>query len=144
MGKEQFVGAWTLISFECRRSDGAVSYPIGDNPAGMIMYDAGGHMSGHVMRRNRMPFLAGDPLQGNADENRNAFEGYMAYCGTYDVNEQKKTVAHILECSLFPNWVGTIQTRFFEFFENQLRLTTPPILIGGHQQIIHVLWEQMA
>ena len=144
MGKEQFVGTWKLISFELRRSDGAVSYPLGQDPAGMIMYDAQGHMSGHVMRRDRTSFASEDPLQGSADEIRTALEGYMAYCGTYDVNEQKGTIAHILECSLFPNWVGTIQTRFFEFSENRLLLTTPPLMLGGHQQIVHALWERLA
>ena len=144
MGKEQFVGTWKLISFEFRRSDGAVSYPLGQNPAGMIMYAAQGYMSGHVMRRDRPAFVSGDPLQGSAEEIQTALEGYMAYCGTYDVNDQKGTIAHILECSLFPNWVGTIQTRFFECSENRLLLTTPPLMLGGQQQIVHVLWERMA
>ncbi len=143
MGKKQFVGTWKLISFEFRRSDGTVSYPIGQNPAGMIMYDVKGHMSGHVMRRDRTSFVSEDSLQGSAEEMRNAFEGYMAYCGTYAVNEQKSTVEHILECSLFPNWVGTIQTRFFEFSENQLLLTTPPLMFGGQQQVVHALWKRM-
>ena len=144
MGKEQFVGAWQLISFELREPGGAVSYPLGQNPAGMIMYDPQGHMSGHVMRRDRASFASGDPLQGNTEEIRTALEGYMAYCGTYNVNEQKGTISHILECSLFPNWVGTIQTRFFEFSDNLLLLTTPPLMLGGQQQVVHALWERMA
>ena len=144
MGNEKFVGTWKLVSFEFRRSDGAVSYPLGQNPAGMIMYDAEGHMSGHVMRRERASFASGDPLLGSAEEVRTAFEGYMAYCGSYDVNELKGTIAHILDCSLLPDWVGTIQTRFFQFSENRLLLTTPPLMLGGHQQIVHALWERMA
>lgn len=144
MGKNKFVGAWKLISFEFRGSDGAVRYPIGQNPAGMIMYDAKGNMSGHVMRRDRPAFASEDPLQGSAEEVRAAFEGYMAYCGTYDVDDEKGTIVHILDSSLFPNWVGTRQTRFFEFSENRLRLTTPPLTLGGHQQIVHALWERLA
>jgi len=144
LGKEQFVGTWKLISFELCRADGTVSYPLGQNPAGMIMYDIHGYMSGHVMRRDRMSFASGDPLQGSAEETRTAFQGYMAYCGTYDVNESKRTIAHILECSLFPNWGGTIQTRFFEFSGNRLLLTTPPLTLGGHQQTVRALWERLA
>ncbi len=108
------------------------------------MYDIHGYMSGHVMRRDRMSFASGDPLQGSAEETRTAFQGYMAYCGTYDVNESKRTIAHILECSLFPNWGGTIQTRFFEFSGNRLLLTTPPLTLGGHQQTVRALWERLA
>lgn len=143
MKKEQFVGAWKLISFEFRRSDGSVSYPLGSDPAGMIMYDTQGRMSGQIMRRDRTAFMSEDPLQGSDTEIRNAFEGYMAYCGTYDVNEHNGTIAHILDCSLLPNWVGTIQMRFFQFSGNRLLLSTPAITLGGHQQTVHALWERM-
>jgi len=144
MGQDQFIGTWNLISFKFVRSNGMVTQPLGHDPIGMIMYDASGHMSGHVMRRERPRFSSGDPLIGSAEEIQIAFAGYIAYCGTYVVNVKEKTISHILECSLLPNWVGTTQTRFFEFSGTQLTLTTPQGLFAGQEQIVQALWDRMA
>ncbi len=144
MGRERFIGTWKLISFELRRPDHEVTYPIGENPMGVIMYDEHGNMSGQIMRRHRPAFASGDHLQGEASEIRAAFEGYMAYCGRYEVNDEDESVSHILECCLFPNWIGTSQKRFFEFSKKRLLLKTPPMLLGGGENIVHALWERIA
>ena len=58
-GKEQFIGTWRLISSEFRRSNGEVTYPMGINVAGMLMYDADGNMSAQIMRVDRNVFSMG-------------------------------------------------------------------------------------
>jgi hypothetical protein len=49
----KFVGTWKLVSFEELLPDGRVTYPYGEEPAGLLIYDAAGHMSVQVMRRDR-------------------------------------------------------------------------------------------
>jgi hypothetical protein len=42
---------------------------------------------------------------------------YIAYSGPYDVNEQTGTVAHQVQVSVIPSWLGTTQIRRVQFGE---------------------------
>jgi hypothetical protein len=54
-----------------------------------------------------------------------AYAGYNAYCGTFVVHLAEESVSHHLECSLYPNRVGTELRRRYAFTDNRLILTTP-------------------
>jgi hypothetical protein len=142
MGKEQFIGTWNLVSSEFRRSGAEVTYPMGRNASGMLMYDANGHMSVQIIRADRPSFASGDQLKGTPEEIKSAFEGSVAYFGTYEADEKKGTVTHHVEGSSFPNWERTDQIRFFEFYENRLTLSTPPMSFGGEQVTALLVWER--
>jgi len=142
MGKEQFTGTWKLVSSEFRHSDGQLTYPFGRDAVGIIMYDANGHVSVHMMRPDCPAFASGDLHDGTPMEIKSAFEGFVAYYGAYEVNQEEGTVTHHIEGSLFPNWVGLAQRRFFEFSGNRLTLSTPPILVGGQQITAVLIWER--
>ena len=142
MGKEQFTGTWKLVSSEFRRSDGQLTYPMGRDAIGIIMYDANGHMSVQIVCPDRPAFASGDHLKGTPMEIKSAFEGFIAYYGAYEVNQEEGTVTHRVEGSSFPNWVGLAQRRFFEFSDNRLTLSTPPMLVGGQQVTGVLIWER--
>jgi len=141
--KEPFAGAWKLISLEQRRSNGEVSYPMGQDAEGWIMYDGSGHMCVQLTRPNRPKFASNDFLKGTPEEIKSAFESYFAYCGTYEVNEKEGFVIHHIQLSLFPNWIGTDQKRFFEFSGDRLTLSTPPFQANGTQQTLRLVWERL-
>ena len=143
MGKEQFTGSWKLVSSEYRRPDGEVTYPMGRDATGIIMYDAGGHMSVQIMSPNRPAFASGDQFKGTTAEIKSAFKGFIAYYGTYETNEKESTVTHHVEGSSFPNWVGVAQKRFFEFSGNRLILRTSPMPMGGEQITGVLTWERV-
>ncbi len=143
MVKEQFVGTWKLVSSEFRFSDDQTVYPLGKDAIGMLMYDASGHMSAQLMRRDRPAFASDDLLTGTASEIKSAFEGFVAYFGTYEVTEGKAIVVHRVEGSLLPNWVGGDQIRFFELSDNRLTLSTPPMPMGGRQVTGLLIWERV-
>ena len=108
------------------------------------MYDTKGYMSVLLMRTGRAKFVSGDPLGGSSEEIKEAFEGFDAYCGTYEVNAKEGTVTHHVKGSRFPNWEGTDQLRYFEFFGNRLILKTPPIPALDTEWVVSLIWEQMA
>ena len=141
MGKKQFVGTWKLVSSEFRRSDGQVIYPMGKDATGRAMFDASGYMSAHIMRPGRLAFAIGDNHKGTPAEIKTAFEGYVAYYGTYKVDEQERTITTQVEGSLFPNWIGTGQKRFYEFSGNRMTLSSPLMHIGGEQVTAQMIWE---
>ena len=98
-----FVGTWKLISFETRRSDGAVMYPFGKDLQGLIMYDTKGYWSCHIMGKNRPAFTSGQMAKGTPEEIKAAFEGSLCYWGTYDIDEKEKILKlHIID-NLYPN-----------------------------------------
>ncbi|MEK8044590.1 lipocalin-like domain-containing protein, partial [Burkholderia contaminans] len=67
--REQLVGAWRLVSYEIRPRDGsAVTYPLGRDARGWILYTPDGYMSAQLMAAGRPPYADGDLQGGTADE----------------------------------------------------------------------------
>ena len=122
--KEQFLGTWKLVLYEV-----GASHPLGRDAVGLLSYHANGRMSMQVMRSDRPKFrvtglgdIQGGFEVGSAEEVMSAYRGYIAYFGTYEVNEEGRFVTHHIEASLFPNWVGKDQVEFFELSEDRLTL----------------------
>lgn len=138
------IGIWKLVSYEARIEDGTVTYPVGKDGIGQIAYDAKGNMSAQVANIHRPAFAANDRLKGTPAEIKAALEGYTAYFGTYDFDMSKKTVIHHVKSSLFPNWVGTDQVRYFEFAGNRMTLRTAPMHIGGKDVIGTLVWAKIS
>jgi hypothetical protein len=116
---------------------------MGEQPSGQLIYDARGQMSLQYMRRDRPRFASGDLHQGTPDEIKAAFEGYIGYWGTYDIDEKAGIVMHHVTGAAFPNWVGGDQRRFYSFDRNHLTFRTPSILIGGVQTTNVIVWERI-
>ena len=142
--EDKFIGTWKIVSFEARRSDGQTIYPYGRDAIGIINYDARGNMSVQLMRPDCPAFAISDPQKGSPTETKTAFDGFIAYFGTYEINEEKGTVTHRLRGCSFPNWVGSDQIRFFEFSGNRLTLRSPPMQVGGDTLALLFVWQQVA
>ncbi len=142
MESNPLIGTWRLLSWENRSVvDGQVSYPLGKDAVGYIMYNPDGYMFVAIMGPNRLKFAAEDLLSGTTEEEARAEESYVSYCGRYEFKGE--TVVHHVELSLFPNWVGVEQERLVEVRGNRLTLSTPPMLLGGIQQSAHLIWERV-
>ena len=83
----RFIGAWRLLSCETRNASGQTGSPSANRPAGQLLYDAAGNMSAQLMRTDRARFAARIPLLATDAEVRVAFDGYIAYFGTYSVDD---------------------------------------------------------
>src|SRR5688572_6514632 len=86
-GKDKFIGAWRLVSYEFRDEEGNVSHPFGEDTLGLIMYDRSGMMSVQIIRHDR-PLFPSEDMFGAAPETvKAAFEGINTYYGTFDVDD---------------------------------------------------------
>jgi hypothetical protein len=95
-------------------------------------------MSGQVMRPDRARVELGE---GNAQQVRAAYIGYIAYFGTYDVAPEGTRVVHHVQGSLNPAWVGGDQVRGLRFDGERLVLSAAVAKAG--QTVTHVLtWER--
>jgi len=142
MSTNAFVGAWRLLSFEARTSGGEVSYPLGRDAAGILLYSQEGYVAVSVMRGDRANFKSASIWEAaSSEEKLAAFDSYSSYCGRYEVKQNK--VIHHVELSLFPNWSGVGQERYFEFAGDQLTLRTPPTMIDGVEQTAIAIWQRV-
>lgn len=139
MSNEKFVGSWELKEWTAESIDESIVFPFGEDPIGRITYDSYGHMAVQVMKNNRYDFLSDDPLQAKPDEVVVAYNGFIAYCGNYEVNLNTNQVVHLIKISSFPNWVGQNQIRNFEFKGDELTLSTD--LIGSNRH--KLIWNKI-
>jgi hypothetical protein len=138
------LGAWRLLSVETQLDNGEVFHIFGKEPKGVIVYTPNGQMAAQVVNPDRPLVASGDQQQATDEEVRENFERYIAYYGTYEINEEKKSVIHHVDGSLFRNWEGDIQERFYEFRGNRIYLSTPPVKWGHLGEVISVLiWEKI-
>jgi hypothetical protein len=142
--EQAFAGTWRLVSYEFRRADGKLTFPLGEDPSGMLIYDAEGNMAAQALQRNRSRFRADSVSGGSAEEIREAFEGYIAYFGTWEVDEQAGAVIHHVIGSWYPNFIGSDQVRYYEFQGNRLLLRTPPRESGKEKRTGLLVWERAA
>lgn len=138
--RSRFLGVWKLIRCERKFPDGRVDYPYGEKPVGRITYDKAGRMSAQLMRpgrRSTMPsgvsLIAGKASEKEIHE---AVDGFIAYFGTFDVDETTQTVIHHVQACLVPSWVGTDLKRAYRFNANRLVLT------AAAAGVVELTWER--
>jgi hypothetical protein len=149
---DRLVGTWKLLSYEATGPDGRVSYPLGQNPFGYLMYTDDGFMSGSLMAANRT--LVGATREGlskpsSVDEMLSprhrdmtlrflsAATNYVSYCGRFEVVGDK--IIHYVEMDLIPDSNGSVRERIFDLVDDKLILSIPPM--GGMTSSL--VWQRV-
>jgi len=106
-----FLGAWKLVATEDKYSDGRTTpYPaLGRDAVGFLMYTPSGHMCAQLMKAGRTHWSQSNTP--NATEAASAPDGFISYCGTFEIREDAHLMIHRLETAAFPNYPGTTQER---------------------------------
>ncbi len=146
MAEDRFVGVWKLVACEATRTNGNAMPIYGKNPVGRLYYDTSGNMSVHIMRAGRAPFKGDTKFRATIDEMRAAYESYEAYFSSYTVEVAGRRIHHTVIGGLFPNWEGSIQSRYYEFEgDDRLVLSTAPIgTVSSSEPIITLIWERLS
>jgi CubicO group peptidase (beta-lactamase class C family) len=140
--KDALVGTWRLVSVSSSNDKGQVNPAVyGLHPTGLITYTANGRMSVIITDDGRKPLTVPDRLAAPAEERAQAFSTLVAYAGTYTFTGDK--VVHHVEIDALQNRVGSDQIRFATLKGDRITLTTPPILRGGEQQVLELVWERL-
>jgi len=115
----RFIGTWRLVS---------------ETTTGMMIYDNLGNMAAQVMpNRLRRKYAAAEPTP---EEAKDAITGYLAYFGTYTVDEQARIVTHHRKANINPGQVGDDVVRTYVFESNDRLVLTPA---GSTNKIV---WER--
>ncbi len=124
--KARLVGTWKLVGYQRQFVGEEWVRPWGEEVDGRLIYTADGYLSVQQMRLGRPNFAASEYTSGTPDEVQAAFQGYVAYAGRYRLDEAEDAVWHIIECALFPNWIGLTMKRFYQLSDHRLILSSPP------------------
>jgi len=125
---KNLIGAWRYIG---TRVDGQ-RFDRGPNPKGMIYYGPHGEMSVQVapdVKRKR----AGAAM--TPDEAKIALTDYIAYFGTYTIDEQAETVTHHRQDSVQPGDIGDLVRRY--------ELAGDRLVLRGLNSTLEVTWERI-
>jgi lipocalin-like protein len=84
-----WMGAWRLVSVDGTDATFHFAY---DHPTGIITYDRAGRMAVQIdIKGVRTPFVGG-LASGTNEEKVAAFDNYIAYYGTYEMDVKAQTI----------------------------------------------------
>jgi hypothetical protein len=130
-------GVWRLVAWRRIGADGTISYPLGADVRGQLIYAETGRMAVQLMAAGRPELATGDPLGGDIAARAGAYSTYLAYFGTYELAGE--SVVHYIDGSLFPNWSDDKQIRSFTIDGDELVLRTPPMADGSGATVVNEL-----
>ena len=145
-GRRNLIGVWELVSLQDHRPNGDVLDWMGKRPSGTLIYSPDGRM------RDPPPAVAGpmgssdgrELLPGaSASGIRDAYSGYYAYFGTWEVDERAHTVTHHIRASLRSVEVGADYVRPYEFSGEQLLLRSAVDAASGEKQTRVITWRRV-
>lgn len=128
--KEQIVGAWSPVS-QYVEQDGKRLDPFGNDPKGIVIYQADGHFVLYLQKASLPRFASNNRLTGTAEENKAIVQGSIAYFGRYSIDESAAQMRIHYDGSTFPNWDGEDQVRLVAVSNDQLSITSPVSAVGG-------------
>jgi len=136
---KQLLGSWTLIELiEVPVDGGEITYPMGREPKGVIMYNPDGYMSAQIMNPDTSKiseeYAAFAPLGFSQPD-----ATYLAYSGAFYTDDEKQIVKHTMYVSLFPDWTGETQSRLVHFSAGLLHLESGQPFIASVRLVIHRL-----
>jgi hypothetical protein len=129
------VGMWRLVEMVNVREDGTTTASkFGPHPTGYIVYDRAGRMAVQIM----VDPTFRDAEHSRVEESKAAFEGYLAYAGTYAYDPVRRVVTHHVEMSDYPPFVGRTLSREVRLDGDRVVLLTEP-----GQTRTRLTWERL-
>jgi hypothetical protein len=128
---DRILGVWSLVKYTDEQSGREDTHPFGPDPQGFLIYTVDGFVSAQLMRTGRLAFHSSDWHRGTPEEYQASGSGYIAYCGTFEVNEEMATVTHIPSVSLLPNLIGGRQCRSIDLDGDRLVLRAAGAPVAG-------------
>ncbi|MCB1247157.1 MAG: lipocalin-like domain-containing protein [Acidimicrobiia bacterium] len=102
------IGTWRLVDWTADIGSRVVR-PFGGTVVGLLTYTDDGRMWAALMKEDRQALNTSSIRGADARSRASAAAGYISYAGAYTIDGDE--VHHDVEVSLFPDWVGDVQTR---------------------------------
>ena len=140
--RDALVGAWRLVSWENQAADGQVTYPMGPDPNGYVLYAADGRFFNYHLAAGPGGLRRRRPAQR---DRRGAGPGDGGLCRLRGPLQLRWRPRHP-PCGavVVPSWVGSDQQRWVELAGDRLTLRASPLLLAGKPQVPRLVWERVA
>jgi hypothetical protein len=143
MLRNAILGTWELVSYIAQDDHGGpITYPLGPDALGLIMYTTDGYMSAQIMRPDRPAFDRPESDGGTPEQAAAAAAGYLAYSGPFEVEESTGVVHHEVRVSLLPNWLNGTQLRHAKLDGDHLTLSAITAAPDGVETISTLVWKR--
>jgi hypothetical protein len=107
------IGTWRLVAYKRTFSDtGELVDMMGPDPQGVITFGADGRMSAVITASGRSAEMSPAQLYANL----------MAYAGRFTITGDRLDTD--VDVAWHPSWLGSRQTRYFAFHDDELHITT--------------------
>ena len=131
-------GSWNLVAWRRIQEDGSITYPLGEDVIGILIYTPDAKMAVQLLAKNRPAIPTDNALGGDVGPRAAAYSTCLAYFGSYRVEGDQ--IVHQIEGSLFPNWSGTVQARPLALDGDELVLRTPPTKTPTGTVVNEIAW----
>lgn len=138
--QQKLQGCWQLRAYQLEQPDGGVIYPMGERPAGLLVYSPAGHMSVHLSQPGAQPPAPEQLPPGVSADLALSYACYSSYFGRYSVDSEQQLVTHHLEGASVLAWVGSDFTRRYELDGNRLSLSATAVNEYGARAVL--VWER--
>jgi len=136
-------GTWWLLSREDQTKDGNKKFDpvLGDDPVGILSY-AKIHFAAQFMKRDRS--IRNTEISNGAKNNTIAADGYDAYFGTYEVDEENSQVAHKLIGSVVSENIGITVSRDVRVNDDNLIIQLETTSADGEPVTRTLIWNRIS
>ena len=131
------MGTWRTVSIY-NEINGMKTNLYGEKPLGISMFDRSGNFLSYLSKPELPKFAAGNRLKGTDAENREVIHGMISGFGTYTIDGDTVSIAHI--ASSYPNRAGTTEKRTYKITGDEMTSVNPSAASGGtsYQKFVRV------
>jgi hypothetical protein len=137
-----FVGTWELESFTEIVEDGSFIEPMGSNPRGFLLYTTEGMVSAQLTGSDHGQAAGQSEKSNENNGSPSKLAPYIAYCGSFSVDDKLHQVVHIPLVAYDRQLVGQRMHRKFEFDADRLTLRTLAGESGANVLEARLVWRR--
>lgn len=139
----QWTGTWKLLDVVNTNPDGSTVRPYGNDPSGILVFDAQGNYSIQILKAQRPKVVSGDKNKCTPEEYAALVQGSNSHFGKYIFDTKSQTVVFKIEGASFPNWEGTEQKRFYTIKDDVISYKVTQTTQGGSSVVAEVSWRKV-
>ena len=141
---ESVVGCWQMVEAWDMNDPGkpGKSYPWGNPPLGYWVFDTAGNASVQISINPALSLVTDSwwDLGPTAnDYMRESFDNYMAYFGTYTVDNQAGTINIQVTTDVLRQYTGTLQSRPFKIVNGELLIGDGKTYLRRFKKVANVV-----